>query len=438
MEEETRMNQGAAGYVIAIALLVIAVFALGMFAYGESMEVKQRESLLRNSTLAELQAPPWKNDTATEMAKKTKALERKVESLETKVTGLEEKKEELEGLLEAKGLLATELATREKQLRGKLTERDEAEAKLSQKISELSERVAVAKSADEVDRLKEELEVEKLKRSKNNEAAKREQQMREQLKENHKDEISKYRSKIDQLQRALAEYQNLDARREEGRKELYDGKVLEVDVDRMVSVIDLGAVNRVSRGMRFDVIRWRQNRWDRVGSLEITKVFASTATAMIVNDVQQRMVCPLTGFVGAPGMRFSPYASSGENQDKVVSLINMGVEETASMKKHDPILKGDLITNPFYSRDRELNFTIAGEPSEYTHEELNTLVNKYGGKVLPKVTVETDYLVLCRVPEQGIADKKQILEETTAAKEMAKQYGIPVMREIELIQFLRH
>lgn len=430
------MKPGVA-QIIAIVLLCITVCGLGMHAYGTAMTLQQREGLLKDATLIELQ-DEWQNQSAKDKAIEIKGLEDVIEKLKAKLSETEKARDSSASTLEERELLVTELRAREASLRTSVAEREAAEAELRQNISDLLQKVSIAKSAEEMDRLNDELEAEKLKRNQNNEEAKREQQLREQQYELHKAELADYKVKIDQLQRALAEYQNLSARREEGKKELYDGSVLEVDADRMVAVIDLGDVNRVSRGMRFDVIRWRENRWDRVGSVEITKVFASTATVMIINDIQQRLICPLTGFIGSPGMLYSPYIAVGENQDKVVPLTNLGTQELTSMKRQDPIVKGDLITNPFYSRDRILNFTIAGEPSEYSQEELVTLIEKYGGKTLKEITVETDYLVLCMIPDQSTPDKKQILEESKAAQDMAKQYGIPVMREIELLQFLRH
>ena len=253
---------------------------------------------------------------------------------------------------------------------------------------------------------------------------------------------TEYEQKIEALQLIVNQKGEIAARQSRLQQEAHDGQIAEVDVDRKFVVINLGKVDRVAEGMVFDVVRWRFNRWDVIASIEITSVKTSVSTAVILTDIRQRMVCPYTGFIGEPGMRYSPYAAGGETGDRVVNLVPEQVMAKTSMKLMDPVVKGDYITNPFYSRERTLTFTIAGEPVQHSLQELKQIIVSYNAKVLDAVGVDTDCLVLCVVPEESDVrdnpDRKKAREAAVAARQAAEQYGIPIMREVDLLNTLRY
>jgi NAD-dependent DNA ligase len=179
-----------------------------------------------------------------------------------------------------------------------------------------------------------------------------------------------------------------------------------------------------------------------MGSIEITKTHPTIAEAVILDAVQREKICPLTGYVAKnPEEEFSPYASQGVNKDKVVRLIDAGIEEKPGMEPLDPIVEGDFVTNPFYSRERDLRFVIAGEPVSYSAREIRQKIEKYGGIVQDEVGVDTDYLVLGLVPEESaVVHNEEALaryKRAVKARDTAQQYGIPIMREVELFDFLR-
>jgi BRCT domain type II-containing protein len=107
----------------------------------------------------------------------------------------------------------------------------------------------------------------------------------------------------------------------------------------------------------------------------------------------------------------------------------------------DPILPGDYISNPFYSRDKSYTFTLAGEMELFSREELTNLIQEYGGSVAPEVGIKTDFLVLGEVPDRSQAtseEQKRRLEEIERVQKLAKQYGVPVMREVELVELFKY
>lgn len=247
--------------------------------------------------------------------------------------------------------------------------------------------------------------------------------------------------KIAALQLIVTQKNAIASRQNRLREESNDGQIVEVDVDRKFAVINLGKVDRVVEGMRFDVVRWRFNRWDLIACVEITSVKDAVSTVVILTDVRQRMVCPYTGFEGLPGMKYSPYAAGGETGDRVVNLIAEEAVAKMSMKRLDPIVKGDFISNPFYSRKRTLTFTVTGEPVQYSLPELKQIIERYNAKVTDEVGVDTDYLVLCTVPEESDVrdnpDRKKVRDMAASAHEAALQYGIPIMREVDVLNVLR-
>jgi hypothetical protein len=182
-----------------------------------------------------------------------------------------------------------------------------------------------------------------------------------------------------------------------------------------------------------------------MGTVEITKVMPATSTVTILSKVKNYTICPLCGYTGTSNMRNCPYCRKSGGEDdimatKVVPLMSGDVEEGSTMDPLDPIIEGDFITNPLYSRDRVLNFAIAGKPvKKYSTSELKTLIRKYGGKVSDTVGVETDYLILCQIPPQEEATTKELKAEYDAAinaKNAANQYGIPIMREVDLLNMI--
>ena len=232
-----------------------------------------------------------------------------------------------------------------------------------------------------------------------------------------------------------------------------DGKILNVDLANRFCVLDLGSVNNVRRGMRFEVVRWAMNDWQVLGTVEIRKVNYSTSDAIIVDKPAVIKQCPLTGYVARnPEEVFSPYAVDKEG--KAVALLSINSPDESSMSDANPIIAGDKIRNPLYERDKKLKFAFAGEPVVFSEDILKNRIVASGNIFQEKVDIDTDFLILGRVDETTVDPKsldidlskeegqKQLSEldvmtKAVRFKKFAEQCGIPIMREVELNAFLR-
>lgn len=423
--------------IIAIVFLSIAVVALSMVSYQQYVNADAHLFELKNGSAKDI-VDGYGNKSIRELTEakvdleeQAKKMLEQVEQAQTTVTALKDDVQSKEAII---GTFKDEKEKLDALVGEKNKEIEELKGELKRLQKLMNE------PNTELETTRRNLAEYKLRVDELNRELKRVKQSYFKYKENAEQRERKLQSKSEQLKEALSKYKSIEASRDTRDTEQYDGEVLEVDVERRFAVINLGSVNRIKRGMQFDVIRWRFNQWQKMGRIEVTKVFPSTASVAILTDVKTKLVCPLTGYVGAPGMRYSPFAASGESNDKVVELVPMEVVEEDTMKAHDPILTGDKITNPFYSPTKTLAFAIAGETQEFSHEELSNLIVRNGAKVVAEVGVESDYLVLGRVPDPAnIASKERLAlyQETKAAMETAKQFGVPIMREVELLRMFR-
>jgi hypothetical protein len=93
----------------------------------------------------------------------------------------------------------------------------------------------------------------------------------------------------------------------------------------------------------------------------------------------------------------------------------------------DPIVKGDLIASPFYDKKKTMHFVFVGEKltnDRYGMEELVRRIEETGSKVDKNVNIETDFVVAIENAEQQEEFAKAV------------QFGVVIMREPELLEFL--
>ena len=98
------------------------------------------------------------------------------------------------------------------------------------------------------------------------------------------------------------------------------------------------------------------------------------------------------------------------------------------MVANDPITKGDLIQSMTYSPNRKLHFVLVGDFKRLGRSQVEAVLTKLGAVVDPKVTVETNYVVV------GAGDN---LEESEPVK-TAKDLGIRQITEEQLATFTRY
>ena len=93
----------------------------------------------------------------------------------------------------------------------------------------------------------------------------------------------------------------------------------------------------------------------------------------------------------------------------------------------DPIVKGDYIASPFYDKSKTMHFVFVGEKltnDRYGMEELVRRIEESGGRVDKSVTIDTDFIVAIENAEQSDEFTKGV------------QFGVVIMREPELLEFL--
>jgi hypothetical protein len=260
------------------------------------------------------------------------------------------------------------------------------------------------------------------------------------LREDADARISDLNQEINDLQSVIEQKQEAARGREALLAEEYDGRIIAADVENKFVVVNLGTTHNVRPGMLFEVIRWRLNEWETLAEIEITKANPTTSEAVIREEIVATKVSPQTGWEAPdPAMIVDPYVVA-EDGERPVFLVATQAEARPTMDPMDPILEGDYITNPFYSRSRQLRFVIAGESVRYSHEELRRAIEQSNGIVQDQVGPTTDYLVLGKVTDTETAfldeETRARMERAQEAQERARNFSIPVMREVDLLNLL--
>lgn len=161
-----------------------------------------------------------------------------------------------------------------------------------------------------------------------------------------------------------------------------DGEIVQVSDELGFAWINIGQGERVTRGTVFDVFSFVK------GGKRLTK---GKVEVVHVDDNMSKVA--ITGIIDA---------------------LN-------------PFLPGDKIASPFYAAADKPVFVIAGDElrsRRLSLEELGRKINKYGGTVEDSVRIETSYVI-------AIAGY-----ETSPAYKDARELGITILREEELLGFI--
>lgn len=162
-------------------------------------------------------------------------------------------------------------------------------------------------------------------------------------------------------------------------EEKEDGTVIYTDPLSQSVYIDLGQESNVIPGLKFDVYRnAKQGNKKFIGRIEIQKIQDKISTATIIEIVD-----PL-----------------------------------------DPIVDGDLLSNPMYRKDKPVYVAFAGSLHNVTNEEATKFIEKIGAKVEKRVNAKTNYVIVGYQVEDN-------LNYRDAAK-----FGIPLMTEQVLFQYI--
>jgi hypothetical protein len=96
-------------------------------------------------------------------------------------------------------------------------------------------------------------------------------------------------------------------------------------------------------------------------------------------------------------------------QCRVVRVMNESCElRIYEIKSDNPVIKGDLLYNPVYDRTRRLHFAMVGRMDIENNmqdetEQLKGMIQEFGGKIDPAMTIQTDFLIVGDRPIMGPA-----------------------------------
>ncbi len=166
-----------------------------------------------------------------------------------------------------------------------------------------------------------------------------------------------------------------------------------------------------------------------------------------------------------PGQTFSVYPPTGiaeaaEKGKLVVTEVDedIAVCKIASQKDTDPIIIGDLIGNVAFDRTRTYSFVVAGyfdlygtgKASSAGTEETKTMIREHGGKVLDKLDIQTDFLVLGLAPTQPTkprpddppaahavySEQMKIYSQFQNIVDQAKDLNVPILTTNRFLAFI--
>ncbi len=161
-----------------------------------------------------------------------------------------------------------------------------------------------------------------------------------------------------------------------------DGEVLNVSEELGKAWINLGTNDRLRRGLVFDVFAYQK------GGKRISK------GRIEVLSIQDRY-------------------------SEVAILENLD--------RFNPISTGDMIASPFYDGEDVPVFVFAGDTAtngRYSLEDMARKIELFGGVVSDKVQLNTDFVVAVKGYEE------------TPEYDLARDLGVTILREAELLEFI--
>lgn len=120
-----------------------------------------------------------------------------------------------------------------------------------------------------------------------------------------------------------------------------------------------------------------------------------------------------------PGMTFAVFAPGNIAADAkpkaTLTVVNVNANSSEckikDAKPTNPVLSGDVLTNPVFDPQRVYTFVVMGDfdlhltgkPSRQGTDEVKDMIRRSGGKVVDEITIRTDYLVMGDEPARPAA-----------------------------------
>lgn len=187
--------------------------------------------------------------------------------------------------------------------------------------------------------------------------------------------------------RLLAQAQKLEVLRE---PDLPDGMIIAANPGTKLVYIDIGAQDGLKRGTKFDVFRrGKGGELLRKGRVEVRNVEKDSAMCGILEDLDE----------------------------------------------FDPIVKGDVLVNPLFSRDMQRTFVLLGRfPSSTNRDLITDRLKSLGNSVEETVSSRTDFLVL------GDKEQGEFAPELTETDEykLADKLGVQIVLLGDIWDFIKY
>ncbi|MDC3379408.1 hypothetical protein OAX78_03905 [Planctomycetota bacterium] len=217
------------------------------------------------------------------------------------------------------------------------------------------------------------------------------------LDRDHALSVARLESEKGQLEARIADL-NKKEERTFAENTLPDGEVVYADSDLGYAWIDLGRNHGLRRNERFEVYQFIKGGRQRLkGVIEVRRVDDDMAQCAIIDPVE--LTDPITG------------------------------DRVTLPDPNDPIVKGDLIRNPYFDKEEQKVFVFLGERLENRYYNLQEVVRRledFGARVDNDVSIETDFVVL-------LAESEETFQAQT---DRAAQFGVIFMREEELLDYI--
>ena len=252
------------------------------------------------------------------------------------------------------------------------------------------------------------------------------------------------------------------------------GKIIAVDHNEKMAVVNIGKADGVKRGMVFRVFRVEAGVQKTLAMFQAAKINPSTTQGYLVYHENIVKLCSQCGYQAQNReMRFCIYCVQGENDSDVVPLVLRDISNEQNKKILNHVLVSDSITHPLFYPGKTFKFTLIGdrvdlenrisndEDDELSEEVLKgrivlakraekerteKLIDRikfYGGEYLSDVTQETDIIIAGRLIDSFAAasddeEKRKAYEKQDQVLKYASLLGIPVLHESNLLMYLNY
>jgi len=169
-----------------------------------------------------------------------------------------------------------------------------------------------------------------------------------------------------------------------------DGQIIATSAEAGLAYIDIGGRDGLRRGTKFDVYR-----------------YAKGGNLVLKGSIEVRDVTTESAMCGV----------------------------TKELFELDPIVKGDVVVNPLFSRNMSRTFVLLGRfPSTINRAFIGDRLSALGNAVDEKVSSKTDFLVLGEKEQGEFAPE---LTETDEYK-LADKLGVQIVRLNEIWDFIKY